>query len=837
MGGGRQVPSPPSGSADDPTLNFTNIGPLPDGAGYGCYAAPNLQIGTALGSQNLLSCDPGFYCPNLNQSDPKTLPVYCPPSAGCAEARLTNLPCSAQGKYEPIICKPGYYCPTFKEMYICPKGYYCPTGTVNPYKCDTLSSCPAGSVTQTVYGTIIVMILLDVIIAILILVVRYRQGLLPKFDFLTAGLGGIFMGPGYALKERAKRSTIQLNEQIEREAKILAEATLSPDMAMRVNNSGMDNGSIYNDGDIQGHEMRGQMRILVEAFHSALGSQDLRMNFRFENLALTLGGARTVLQGVTGEIRAKRMTAILGPSGAGKTTFMNVLMGKLNRTGGRLFINGEEAEMHLYRKIIGYVPQEDIMHRELTVRENLLHSARVRLPNHWSARQIEEHVDNVLKALKLTHVANSLIGDETSRGVSGGQRKRVNIGMEIAAAPLAILLDEPTSGLYSTAALDVAEILSNIAQLGLTIVAVIHQPRIEIFRKFDDVLMIAPGGRVAYLGPTALAQRYFEGLGYDFDPGSNASDTLMDILAGKGSNRRYNFTPDELVEAWENRRSRELNAEPTVVFEPMFVQQQDDQQGGEFDDMETSSTQVNYTVGGGSSVGAGVAQTRQFGQRPPSRQIDAVDNFLVAGNQDINRQRPGSAGANYPAIDDPDAPPPDHPVPETTYNYPSPGGEFGGVGAPGQNVAPVGTIGRARGSVVRRVGSVQSMGGTPLQNNIHPLSIAKSPDTSSLASSVPADEWIVSAGEGVTVHQPIGVLDYRASPVVGASNVMRAQSLNMRSIRQRDSSQSLATANEADAVHTINLASPNVQYVNSPGLASGGIQYIASPSVGGGGAS
>ncbi|KAI9347825.1 P-loop containing nucleoside triphosphate hydrolase protein, partial [Zopfochytrium polystomum] len=258
------------------------------------------------------------------------------------------------------------------------------------------------------------------------------------------------------------------------------------------------------------------------------------MDFKFDGLSLRLPTGRWILKGVTGEIRAGGMTAIMGPSGAGKTTFMSVLMGKVRRTGGTLTINGAAAEMERFRKLVGYVPQEDIMLREMTVRETLTYAARVRLPDSWSNHDIANHVDNVIEALNLTDVAHTPIGDELKRGISGGQRKRVNIGMELCAAPLALFLDEPTSGLDATAALDVVRLLQAVCGLGLTVVSVIHQPRVEIFRAFDAVLMIVPGGRTAYLGPVATAQTYFETLGFAFEALANPADVMMDILAGRG---------------------------------------------------------------------------------------------------------------------------------------------------------------------------------------------------------------------------------------------------------------------------------------------------------------
>lgn len=119
-------------------------------------------------------------------------------------------------------------------------------------------------------------------------------------------------------------------------------------------------------------------------------------------------------------------------------------MGKVKRTSGSLRVNNREVEMSTYKKIIGFVPQEDIMLRELSVYENILHSARVRLPPSWTHQEVRAHVDTIIHALDLDHVKHTRIGDETTRGVSGGQRKRVNIALELAGVPLALFLDEPT---------------------------------------------------------------------------------------------------------------------------------------------------------------------------------------------------------------------------------------------------------------------------------------------------------------------------------------------------------------------------------------------------------
>jgi ABC-type Mn2+/Zn2+ transport system ATPase subunit len=131
----------------------------------------------------------------------------------------------------------------------------------------------------------------------------------------------------------------------------------------------------------------------------------------------------------------------------GKTTFLNLLSGKIDRTGGIVKINGEEADLGRYRKIIGYVPQEDVMIRDLTVEENVTHSALMRLPLKWSREKKLAHVDEILEALEIDHVRDVVVGNEMRRGISGGERKRVNIAMEMVTKPSLLCLDEPTSGL------------------------------------------------------------------------------------------------------------------------------------------------------------------------------------------------------------------------------------------------------------------------------------------------------------------------------------------------------------------------------------------------------
>ncbi|KAJ3210108.1 hypothetical protein HDU67_005649, partial [Dinochytrium kinnereticum] len=495
----------------------------PQTPGYGCFVQPFAPLGFPLAVNQSINCDPGFWCPYVDPTVPARQMVACPPSETCGSRRLLGAMCL---------------------------GYQCATGTVTPIACQFLSRCPEGTIIESHIGLLGLVIVLDLLLFALVIgkrVKELKRASLPLSSLIPAPLHRFLLpqkktrGRGPNTPSRDKKPATDVEDGtvvvVEDESDALGGATSSSSADPRT-----EMGAMARDDEV--------LKPLMACFRKAFdGQEGLKMDFKFDGLSLRLPNGKTILKGVTGEIRAGRMTAIMGPSGAGKTTFMNVLMGKLNRTGGQLEINGSVSEIHKFKKIIGYVPQEDTMLRELTCKEVVMHSARCRLPRRWSLGEVEECCDAVLEALGLSHVAHTQIGDEFSRGVSGGQRKRVNIAMELASTPLAMFLDEPTSGLDATSALDVSQILRSISRLGLTIISVIHQPRVEIFRSFDDVLLIAPGGKTAYLGPVDQVQGYFEDLlKVKFDPESNPADLLMDVLSGRGV-----LSTEEIVGAWEKR--------------------------------------------------------------------------------------------------------------------------------------------------------------------------------------------------------------------------------------------------------------------------------------------
>ncbi|KAI7365213.1 hypothetical protein KC354_g5046 [Hortaea werneckii] len=304
----------------------------------------------------------------------------------------------------------------------------------------------------------------------------------------------------------------------------------------------------------------------LQSISHAMETNSLGLTFDFENLTVSTPTGQKILQDITGTIPRGSYWGIMGPSGAGKSTLVNVLMGQRKASPGtKIKINGlEETTTRDYRKVIGYVPQADTLVPELTVRENILHSARCRLPARWRDKAIQTHVDALIGCLQLSHVQDSQVGDwnnRTTGGISGGQRKRVSIGIELAAAPMAIFLDEPTSGLDATSAASIMRLLKGISRLGVTIIAIVHQPRKQIFYAFDQVLLLAQGGRMVYSGSTAGMEEYFEGMGFQFPLRANPADTLMDIITGDGAQyaigggaaKTRGSQVDYLIDMWKSK--------------------------------------------------------------------------------------------------------------------------------------------------------------------------------------------------------------------------------------------------------------------------------------------
>uniref|UniRef100_A0A669CBR9 ATP-binding cassette, sub-family G (WHITE), member 2b n=1 Tax=Oreochromis niloticus TaxID=8128 RepID=A0A669CBR9_ORENI len=229
------------------------------------------------------------------------------------------------------------------------------------------------------------------------------------------------------------------------------------------------------------------------------------------------------------------MNAIMGATGSGKTSLLDVLAGRKNPAGlrqGNVLVNGKVVTSDL-RLSSAYVVQDDILMGTLSVRENLLFSANLRLnPKDHSTADKHQQVNTIIDDLGLTDCANTKIGTEFLRGVSGGERKRCSIGMELITSPSLLFLDEPTTGLDSNTANCIIGLLHKLSRRGKTVIFSIHQPRYSIFKQFDHLTLMHKG-EVVYAGAADHALVYFTNLGYQIEPFNNPADFFMDITNGE----------------------------------------------------------------------------------------------------------------------------------------------------------------------------------------------------------------------------------------------------------------------------------------------------------------
>ncbi|KAJ3191562.1 ATP-binding cassette sub- G member 1 [Irineochytrium annulatum] len=241
---------------------------------------------------------------------------------------------------------------------------------------------------------------------------------------------------------------------------------------------------------------------------------------------------REILNGISGRFRPGKFTAIMGASGAGKTSLLNVIAGEVHfgEVSGQILVNNKELFGNDIKSLSGFVFQDDVLLPSMTVREAITMSALLRLPPETPQAERNEKVDEMINTLNLTKASNTIIGDSTIKGVSGGERKRCAMGMEMLTRPAVLFLDEPTSGLDTFTALAVIRTLKALAATGRTVIATLHQPSSEIFRLFDDFILMADG-RIMYSGPASESISYFGRSGYPCPRNSNPTDFFfMSIL-------------------------------------------------------------------------------------------------------------------------------------------------------------------------------------------------------------------------------------------------------------------------------------------------------------------
>ncbi|KAH9331544.1 hypothetical protein KI387_003652, partial [Taxus chinensis] len=236
---------------------------------------------------------------------------------------------------------------------------------------------------------------------------------------------------------------------------------------------------------------------LAMSFHSIQYFVDMPMQIKEQGVK---ENRLQLLRNITGAFKPGVLTAVMGVSGAGKTTLMDVLAGR--KTGGYIegdiYISGFKKVQETFARVSGYCEQNDIHSPQVTVHESLIYSASLRLAPEINAETKKLFVNEVMELIELDNLKDALVGIPSVSGLSTEQRKRLTVAVELVANPSIIFMDEPTSGLDARAAAIVMRAVRNIVDTGRTIVCTIHQPSINIFESFDELLLMKQGGEIIY---------------------------------------------------------------------------------------------------------------------------------------------------------------------------------------------------------------------------------------------------------------------------------------------------------------------------------------------------
>lgn len=479
-----------------------------------CSNGSLCDIEGLVGRDSYSMCPSGFFCPTPSSK------IMCPHGAFCPEGSQSPKTCDyttliiqdaylttppkliierilldqdpfrgnfcpggmSGSKAVPMhVCPAGYFCPNASVLYACPRGFFCRKQSVAPVPCPPLTRCEVGTSSPKWSGIIIIFYATLVLVAVL---VKFMKMIYTN-SFNTT-----------------PPSAIGIN---------------GPDIAYC--------GSLINPV----------------------------ISIEYENLSAKLANdqnAHPWLWCNSGTILPQKLNAIMGSSGCGKSTLIEMLRGRVHSgmlTGKVVIVDSmhkrlefsmnelklpNTGNMHEIRRLVGFVPQDDVLLGELTVRENLVYSAYLKLPemNH-KRKAIDYLVSCVCEKLGFDlKLQTMVVGTVDRRGISGGQRKRVSIGMELVGMHPIIMMDEPTSGLDASGSHRLLDFTKRITHMGCTIIAVVHQPRCSSFLLFDQVLLLSRYG-CAFCGSPYEAVAYYEcGMLARINVDDNPADAIMDLL-------------------------------------------------------------------------------------------------------------------------------------------------------------------------------------------------------------------------------------------------------------------------------------------------------------------
>ncbi|MET7323903.1 FHA domain-containing protein [Streptomyces sp. NPDC005549] len=339
-----------------------------------------------------------------------------------------------------------------------------------------------------------------------------------------------------------------------------AEFHSTPDGRMEIRDLGSHNGTYVNGQPIAkgGSQLLGPTDI-VGVGHSTFQIVGDRLeefvdtgevSFSARHLTVTVDGGKQILKDVSFGVPEKSLIAVIGPSGSGKSTLLKALTGYRPADQGEVLYDNRNLYKQFaeLRQRIGLVPQDDILHKELTVKKALKYAAKLRFPADTTGAERNARIDEVLRELKL-----DIHKDKKVTSLSGGQRKRVSVALELLTKPSLIFLDEPTSGLDPGMDRDVMQLLRGLADDGRTVLVVTHS--VAELATCDKLLVMAPGGSVAYFGPPEEALNFF---GYD---------TWADVFSAFENYRDYDWAG-----RWKGSQHYQMYAADLDAVAPQSVQ-------------------------------------------------------------------------------------------------------------------------------------------------------------------------------------------------------------------------------------------------------------------------
>ena len=375
----------------------------------------------------------------------------------------------------------------------------------------------------------------------------------------------------------------KLKESLKEDAKEFMKAMtfrMAPEEAMRPQHSFFDTLETELE-DIESGQQSSKGK--VQHRHSLVRFQRImRLSIEWKNLTYTVPigkkkkrKTKVILDQVSARVPPGRLVAVMGPTGCGKTSLINALAGRIPAGGdlyGEILINNKPRGKG-FRSLSAYVMQDDVLFANLTIRETFEFAARMRLPSEVSEETKMALVSQIISELGLSKAQNTRIGNEFIRGISGGERKRTNIGVELLSGASLLFLDEPTSGLDAFQAQNVMESLWVLAGNGRTVITTIHQPRSSIYRMVDLLLLLSEG-LTMYFGLAKTATEFFADAGFECPQKFNPADFMLDVVSmdyrnkdcEEKSRRRIDLLADLYVKE-SPKLTQELSSAATSVEE------------------------------------------------------------------------------------------------------------------------------------------------------------------------------------------------------------------------------------------------------------------------------